>query len=90
MAWNPTSGAWKSPPATSTREVNDSSFPGLKPVSSQNAVAKFENTDIQENELVALKAIYGEDFANLTADQGAWKVTYPISIRPFIACINMR
>lgn len=76
MAWNPSSGAWKSPPITSTPAVNDSSFPGLKPVTS--ADTKFENNNIQENELLVLEAVYGEDFANLTADQGAWKVMNPI------------
>lgn len=72
MAWN-ASGAWKSPFANKTN-VNDSSFPGLKPLASPEAAIKVEHAELQENELLALEAIYGEDFINLTAEQGAWKV----------------
>lgn len=85
MAWN-ASGAWKVP-VTNNPKVNDSSFPGLKPLASPEATTKVEHAELQENELLALEAIYGEDFANLTAEQGAWKVSSPSSLCRFRAAI---
>jgi translation initiation factor 2-alpha kinase 4 len=75
MAWN-ASGAWKIP-VTNNPNVNESNFPGLKPLASPEATTKVEYAELQENELLALEAIYGEDFVNLTAEQGAWKVSSP-------------
>lgn len=74
MAWNP-SGSWKEPLHPNTK-ANDSSFPGLKPAAKDTA-ARIDNTEVQENELLALEAIYGEDFVNHTGGQSAWKVCVP-------------
>lgn len=70
MALN-TSGAFKSP----VNNANDSSFPGLTPTGPEATTN--ENAEKQENELVVLAAIYGEDFVNHTNQQGAWKKTEP-------------
>ena len=43
-------------------------------MTSPDDLIKVEHTELQENELLALEAIYGEDFVNLTANEGAWKV----------------
>ena len=63
-------------PWTGTREPNkapsDTSFPGLKSdmmVSGQKSMYE----EIQEDELVALSSIYGEDFETLDNGGGAWK-----------------
>lgn len=79
MAGN-ASGAWKSP-LNQNPKANDSSFPGLKPTA-LDAAAKIDNTEIQENELLALEAIYGEDFVNHTGGQSAWKVRGPLPDLP--------
>lgn len=76
MAWN-ASGAWKSPLNQNIPNSNDSSFPGLNPTT-PDAAPKIDNTEIQENELLALEAIYGEDFVNHTGGQSAWKVCNPL------------
>ena len=72
MAWNASSGPWKQP-LTQNPNANDTSFPGLKPTGG-DAASKIDNTEVQENELLALEAIYGEDFVNHTGEQSAWKV----------------
>lgn len=79
MAWN-TSGAWK-PPLNETNNGNDSSFPGLKPTK-QDAASRVDNSEIQENELLALEAIYGDDFVNHTGEHSAWQV--PTTIFPIL------
>lgn len=60
---------------------DDSSFPGLKPASPEVAT-KIEYEELQENELMVLEAIYGDDFMKHKDTQSAWKVcmqTLPIS-----------
>lgn len=64
---NPWNNAKKKPVTTS-----ESSFPGLKPVASTEAKSQYE--DIQDDELIALESIYGEDFRRLETKGGAWKV----------------
>jgi eukaryotic translation initiation factor 2-alpha kinase 4 len=51
---------------------SESSFPGLKPAASTEVKSQYE--DIQDDELIALESIYGEDFRRLETKGGAWKV----------------
>ncbi|KAF4120827.1 hypothetical protein GMORB2_2831 [Geosmithia morbida] len=74
MAWN-ASGTWNTPTSKDI-DPNDASFPGLGP-ETLNAFNKTDHTEVQENELVALEAIYGDDFVNHTGEQTAWKKTEP-------------
>jgi translation initiation factor 2-alpha kinase 4 len=73
MAWNG-AGAWKTPIVTSPNKKNDTSFPGLRP-QGQETGAKIEYEELQQNEVLALEAIYADDFVNHTSEQqSAWKV----------------
>ncbi|TQV91108.1 protein kinase (Gcn2) [Cordyceps javanica] len=73
MAWQAT-GAWKSPPVKQSKD--DSSFPGLKPTSPE-ATNKIEYEELQQNELLALEAIYGEDFVQHSGTHSAWQKAEP-------------
>lgn len=74
-------GAWKTPAVKSPDHKNDTSFPGLRP-QGQETPAKIEYEELQQNEVLALEAIYGDDFVNHTSEQQtAWKVLH-ITIRP--------
>lgn len=70
MAWQAT-GAWKSPLSKPSKD--DSSFPGLKPTT-PDATNKIEYEELQQNELLALEAIYGEDFVQQSGTNNAWQV----------------
>ncbi|KAK2595161.1 eukaryotic translation initiation factor 2-alpha kinase [Conoideocrella luteorostrata] len=74
MAWQ-ASGAWKKAVAKDSAQ-DDSSFPGLKPTT-PDATAKIEYEELQQNELLALAAIYGDDFVMHTGMHSAWKKTEP-------------
>ncbi|OAA72524.1 Serine/threonine-protein kinase, GCN2 [Cordyceps fumosorosea ARSEF 2679] len=73
MAWQATR-AWKSPPVNQPKD--DSSFPGLKPTSPE-ATNKIEYEELQQNELLALEAIYGEDFVQHSSTHSAWQKAEP-------------
>jgi translation initiation factor 2-alpha kinase 4 len=60
--------AWKKP--TNQPKKSDAGFPGLK--SHRGSTTKYE--ELQQNELIALDAIYGEDFKRLKEAHSAWKV----------------
>jgi translation initiation factor 2-alpha kinase 4 len=56
-----------------------SGFPDLKPDNAVNAAPKSpgpksQYEEIQEDELIALASIYGEDFRRIESNHGAWKV----------------
>lgn len=89
MAWQ-ASGAWKSSlNQNQNQKKDDSSFPGLKPTSPEAATTKIEYEELQQGELFALEAIYGEDFVMHTGTHSAWKVTH--SARPVLPrAINLR
>jgi translation initiation factor 2-alpha kinase 4 len=56
------------------QEPNASS-PGLPGVKSNSPAAqKSQYEEIQEDELIALSSIYGEDFHQIEKNQAAWKV----------------
>jgi translation initiation factor 2-alpha kinase 4 len=58
------------------KNTSASGFPGLKPTqqSINDPPPKSQYEEIQENELIALSSIYGDDFQRLETKQGAWKV----------------
>ncbi|ODA79871.1 hypothetical protein RJ55_05468 [Drechmeria coniospora] len=74
MAWQ-ASGPRKKP-LPSGHKQDDSSFPGLKPAAA-DTTTKIEYEELQQNELLALEAIYGEDFVKHGDAQSAWKKTEP-------------
>lgn len=71
MTWK-TTGAWKNPITKPNND--DSSFPGLKPTTPDTNNIKIENEELQQNELLALEAIYGEDFVKHSGTNSAWQV----------------
>ncbi|KAL0943971.1 protein kinase [Colletotrichum truncatum] len=74
MAWK-ASGAWKKPINLPTKK-DDSSFPGLKPRSPERT-SKIEYEELQQNELIVLEAMYGEDFVKPAETHSAWKKSEP-------------
>jgi translation initiation factor 2-alpha kinase 4 len=73
MSWK-APGAWKNP-STQPNKYDDSSFPGLQP-KSPDATSKIEYEELQQNELLALEAIYGDDFVKHDSGLSAWKVRH--------------
>ena len=73
MAWQ-ASGVWKKPMNNPPKD--DSSFPGLKPAT-PDATAKIEYEELQQNELLALEAIYGDDFVKHSGTHSAWQKAEP-------------
>lgn len=66
---------WKAP-RQDPRKQDDSSYPGLQPVSmADNASTQFN--DVQKDEVFALQAIYGDDFVEHKAAHSAWKKSDP-------------
>ncbi|KAF9881203.1 protein kinase [Colletotrichum karsti] len=68
------SGVWKKPINLPTKNKDDSSFPGLR---TPEAGTKIEYEELQQNEVFALEAIYGEDFVRHAETQSAWKKSEP-------------
>jgi len=63
--------AWKKP-LIQKKQNDESSFPGLKPTAPDN-VPKIQYEELQQDELLALEAIYAGDFAR-RKETLAWKV----------------
>lgn len=84
MAWQ-ASGAWKS--SLDQTKKDDSSFPGLKPTSPE-ATTKIEYEELQNSELYALEAIYGDDFVMHTGTHSAWKVCIHLVIPLQADCLE--
>ncbi len=64
------------------RNTTSSAFPELKPSKSTEVVPKSpapksQYEEIQEDELMVLASIYGEDFRKIESNLGAWKVCKP-------------
>ena len=76
-----TPGPWNKPSIKLSNKNDDSSFPGLKPTT-PDATSKIEYDELQQNELIVLEAMYGEDFVKHTQTQSAWKV------RIFLTCLT--
>jgi hypothetical protein len=56
-----------------SKQNGTDSFPGLK--SPGSPAAKTHYQELQENELIALEAIYGDDFTQHRAAHSAWQVS---------------
>jgi len=57
--------------------TSPSGFPGLTPTKGNAAPSpspKSQYEEIQEDELIALSSIYGEDFTQIETNHVAWKV----------------
>lgn len=65
---------WGKANAKTAAEPSGSSFPGLQPVKTNEALHKSQYEEIQQDELIALASIYGDDFQKVEAKGGAWKV----------------
>ena len=76
MTGKPT-GAWNKPSIKLPKTRDDSSFPGLTPASasSPEIATKLEYEERQKDEVLALEAIYGEDFVKHTQTHSVWKVS---------------
>ncbi|KAI1407456.1 serine/threonine-protein kinase gcn2 [Hypoxylon sp. FL1857] len=74
MAWKPT-GPWKGPRQLNTK-TDDSTYPGLMP-SSPDAGPKTQYTEVQNEEIMVLQAIYGDDYIEHKAANTAWKKSEP-------------
>ncbi|KAM5388662.1 hypothetical protein ACJA88_000526 [Fusarium oxysporum] len=71
------SGVWNTPSGLKNNNKNESSFPGLLPAASPEVTNKIEYEELQQNELLALEAIYSDDFVMHTETQNAWKKSEP-------------
>ncbi|VBB76175.1 Putative Serine/threonine-protein kinase GCN2 [Podospora comata] len=68
-------GQKKAPPQT--KKNGTESFPGLKGPGPAQPAVKTQYQEKQADEVIALAAIYGEDFIQHSAPHGAWKKTEP-------------
>ncbi|KAI1391102.1 serine/threonine-protein kinase gcn2 [Hypoxylon trugodes] len=73
--------AWKPPrqlkgPQQLTTKNNDSSYPGLNPISPETG-PKTQYIDAQNEELMVLQAIYGDDYIEHKAANSAWQKSEP-------------
>ncbi|PVH78652.1 Serine/threonine-protein kinase [Cadophora sp. DSE1049] len=76
----PPTNPWGKKPQQSI--TPSSGFPDLKPSKSNDVAPKIQlpksqYEEIQEDELIALEAIYGEDFRKIESNHGAWKKAEP-------------
>ncbi|KAI1169252.1 serine/threonine-protein kinase gcn2 [Nemania serpens] len=74
MAWK-TPGPWKAPQQLNY-EGHDSNHPGLAPTSPDTG-PKTHYIDTQNEEIMVLKAIYGDDYVEHKAANTAWKKSEP-------------
>ncbi|KAI1340987.1 serine/threonine-protein kinase gcn2 [Xylariaceae sp. FL0016] len=75
MAWK-SPLALKAPQQLSPKTKDDSSYPGLKPTS-PDAAPRSQYIDAQADELIALQAIYADDYVEHKAANTAWKKSEP-------------
>ncbi|KAI6090786.1 serine/threonine-protein kinase gcn2 [Hypoxylon rubiginosum] len=74
MAWKP-SGPWKAPRQLTTK-TDDSRYPGLTPASPETG-PKTQYLDVQNDEIIVLQAIYGDDYIEHKAANSAWQKSEP-------------
>lgn len=65
------------PPTKAAGGADDPSFPGLKPAA-PDAAGRIAYDELQQNEVLALEAIYGDDFVKHSGAHSAWKVSSPL------------
>ncbi|KAI2782056.1 serine/threonine-protein kinase gcn2 [Daldinia loculata] len=75
MAWKSTA-PWKGPQQLTTKTNNDSNYPGLKSAS-PDVGHKTPYTDVQNEEIMVLQAIYGDDYIEHKAAHSAWMKSEP-------------
>ncbi|KAI1468535.1 serine/threonine-protein kinase gcn2 [Daldinia caldariorum] len=75
MAWK-SKTAWKGPQQLTTKTKNDSNYPGLKSAS-PDVGHKTPYTDVQNEEIMVLQAIYGDDYIEHKAANSAWMKSEP-------------
>ncbi|KAI0537816.1 serine/threonine-protein kinase gcn2 [Xylaria digitata] len=75
MAWK-TPGPWKVPQQPNYKRHDDSTRPGLQPTSPDTG-PKTHYIDVQNEEIMVLKAIYGDDYVEHKAANTAWKKSEP-------------
>ncbi|TRX96280.1 hypothetical protein FHL15_003004 [Xylaria flabelliformis] len=75
MAWK-TPGPWKVPQQPNYKRHDDSTPPGLPPTSPDTG-PKTHYIDTQNEEIMVLKAIYGDDYVEHKAANTAWKKSEP-------------
>ncbi|KAK3685957.1 anticodon binding domain of tRNAs-domain-containing protein [Podospora appendiculata] len=66
--------AWKTP--AGKKKDRDGSFPGLRPTG-QSQSTKTHYQELQENEVMVLQAIYGDDFIEHKTAHAAWQKSQP-------------
>jgi hypothetical protein len=78
--------AWKTPAGQKKRQNpppkknKDASFPGLQTTRAEEP-DKTHYEELQQNEVMVLQAIYGDDFIEQKAAHSAWKVFLELHIR---------
>lgn len=75
MAWK-TPGPWKVPQQPNYKRHDDPTRPGLSPTSPDTG-PKTHYIDTQNEEIMVLKAIYGDDYVEHKAANTAWKKSEP-------------
>ncbi|KAI2643420.1 serine/threonine-protein kinase gcn2 [Xylaria nigripes] len=75
MAWK-TPGPWK-PPQQPSKRQDDSKLHGLSPTDSPDSGPKTNYNDIQNEEIMVLRSIYGDDYIEHKAANTAWKKSEP-------------
>jgi len=73
--------AWKTPAGKKTAQQTpkrngDTSFPGLKAPGPNQANTKYR--EMQDDEVMVLESIYGDDFKLHEATHSAWKVRWDL------------
>ncbi|KAI1475823.1 serine/threonine-protein kinase gcn2 [Daldinia eschscholtzii] len=75
MAWK-SKTPWKGPQQLTTKNNNDPNYPGLKSAS-PDVGPKTPYTDVQNEEIMVLQAIYGDDYIEHKAANSAWMKSEP-------------
>ncbi|KAI1825609.1 serine/threonine-protein kinase gcn2 [Xylaria intraflava] len=76
MAWK-TPGPWKVPQQPNYKGHDDSKNAGLSPADSPDSGPKTHYINTQNEEILVLKAIYGDDYVEHKAANTAWKKSEP-------------
>jgi translation initiation factor 2-alpha kinase 4 len=76
----------KKKPVKPSKQNGTDSFPGLKGPGKPAANTQYQ--ELQQNEVMVLQAIYGDDFVEHSASHGAWHVSLITSSGLCISCIT--
>ncbi|KFZ24563.1 hypothetical protein V502_00948 [Pseudogymnoascus sp. VKM F-4520 (FW-2644)] len=68
---------WGGSKPKQTTKLNNTSFPSLKDTEANKPAPESEYNQVQEDELLVLGAIYGDDFEREDTKPGAWKKLEP-------------